>query len=95
MSDDTAPSIVELVGSDSPNGKIRVKLDIELPHAEAMGILAIVHDHKEKLAKAAQAEERRRDQERKKAEAAARKAAKAEAAKARKPSAAPAKAAAK
>ena len=94
MSDDTKPSIVELNGSESPTGSIRVKLDIELPHEAAMGILAIVHDYKDKVLKAAKAEARRTEQERKRAEAEARKAAKAEAAKAKK-TAGEAKAAAK
>ncbi len=88
MSEDTEQGIVELNGSESPNGSIRVKLDIELPHQEAMGILTIIHDYREKKIKAAKAEERKREQERKRAEAAARKAAKAEATKAKKPASA-------
>lgn len=80
MSDET----VELIGSESPNGRIRVQLDLELPHEQAMQILGIVHDYKAKKLKEEQAAKRREEAERRKAEAAARKAAKAEAAKAKK-----------
>jgi len=74
--------IVELNGAESPTGRIRVKLDLELPHSEAMAVLAIVHDYKDKAKKQAEAERRRAEADRRKAEAAAKKAAKAEAAKA-------------
>jgi hypothetical protein len=76
--------IIELNGTGSPVGRIRVRLDIELPHEQAMAILGIVHDHKEEARKAAEAEAKRQAAERRKAEAEARKAAKAEAAKAKK-----------
>ncbi|MBP5857375.1 hypothetical protein KAJ83_10175 [Marivibrio halodurans] len=82
MSDD----IVELSGNESPPGQIRVKLDLELPHAEAMAVLGIVHDYKDKAKKQAEAERRRAEADRRKAEAAAKKAAQAEAAKAKKAS---------
>jgi FKBP-type peptidyl-prolyl cis-trans isomerase len=84
MSDD----IVELSGNESANGRIRLKLDIDLPHDEAMAILGIVHDFKDTAKKQAEAERRRAEAERRKAAAAAKKAAKAEAAKAKKASAA-------
>ena len=52
---DEKPEVIELNGSESPNGSIRVTLDIELPHAEAMGILTIVHEFKDKARKAKEA----------------------------------------
>lgn len=76
--------IVELNGSESPSGQIRVRLDLELPHDEAMQILETVHAYKDRKRKEDEAARRKAEAERKKAEAEARKAAKAEAAKAKK-----------
>lgn len=76
--------VVELIGNETRGGQIRVRLDLELPHAQAMQILETVHAYKDKERKEREAEERRAEAERRKAEAAARKAAKAEAAKAKK-----------
>lgn len=90
MSDD----VIELNGSESQTGSIRMKLDIELPHDEAMAVLGIVQDYKAKQKKEAEAAARKAEQERKRAEAEARKAAKAEAAKAKKADVADKKAAA-
>jgi hypothetical protein len=80
--------IIELIGTESPNGHIRVRLDLELPHDQAMQILQAVHDYKDNLKKEADAKQRRDEAERRKAETEARKAAKAEAAKAKKSGAA-------
>jgi hypothetical protein len=76
--------IVELIGNETPAGHIRIRLDLELPHAQAMQILETVHAYKDKARKEEEAAARRAEAERRKAEAAARKAAKAEAAKAKK-----------
>ncbi|WP_421877442.1 hypothetical protein [Pacificispira sp.] len=81
--------VIELIGTETPTGSIRVRLDLELPHEQAMQILATVHDYKDRKQKEEEAARRREEAERRKAEAAARKAAKAEAAKVKKP--APAK----
>ena len=80
--------VVELIGSETPSGNIRVKLDIELPHEQAMQILSTVHDFKDRKRKEEEAARRKAEAERRKAEAEARKAAKAEAAKAKKGAAA-------
>lgn len=79
--------VIELSGNESATGRIRVRLDIELPHEQAMLILNTVHDYKDRAKREAEAAQRREDAERRKAEAAARKAAKAEASKVRKPAA--------
>ncbi|MDF1749781.1 MAG: hypothetical protein P1V34_13000 [Alphaproteobacteria bacterium] len=76
--------IIELIGTESPNGHIRVRLDLELPHEQAMQILQTVHDYKDHQLKEEAAKHRRDEAERRKAEAEARKAAKAEAEKAKK-----------
>ncbi|HAE00298.1 MAG TPA: hypothetical protein DCL95_13490 [Rhodospirillaceae bacterium] len=76
--------IIELIGTDSPNGHIRIRIDLELPHDQAMQILQTVHDYKDQKQKEEAARMRRDEAERRKAEAEARKAAKTEAAKAKK-----------
>lgn len=83
-----AEDIIELNGSGSSVGSIRVRLDIELPHDEAMQILQTVQGYKARLLKEQEAAARKADAERRKAEAEARKAAKTEAAKAKKAGAA-------
>lgn len=84
--------VIELIGTETATGSIRVRLDLELPHEQAMQILATVHDYKDRKLKEEEAARRREEAERRKAEAAARKAVKAEAAKVKK--SAPAKEAA-
>ena len=84
MSDD----VIELIGNETPTGSIRLRLDLELPHEQALQILQTVHDVKERQKKEAEAARRREEAERRKAEAEAKKAAKAEAEKAKKAAAA-------
>lgn len=88
MSDDknagSGSDVIQLDGSNSPSGSIRVTLDLELPHAEAMTILDVVHAYKEKQRKVAEAAERRRLAEERKAAAAAKKATRSEAQQAKK-----------
>lgn len=74
---------VEFIGSETVTGRMRVKLDIELPHKDAMAILTVIRDHELAEQKAAEALKRKEEAEARKAEAAARKAAKTEAAKAK------------
>ena len=61
--------IIELIGSDSPNGHIRIRIDLELPHDQAMQILQTVHDYKDQKQKEEAAKMRRDEAERRKAEA--------------------------
>lgn len=75
---------VELSGSGTPAGTMRVKLDLALPHPAAMAILKVVRDAEAQRRKEEEAAAKRAEAERKKAEEAARKAAKAEADKAAK-----------
>lgn len=85
--------LIELIGSDSANGRIRVRLDIELPHDRAMQILKTVHSHKDQLRKEAEKAAAKAAADAKKAAELAKKSAKAESAKAKakaaKPEAAP------
>ncbi len=74
---------IELSGSNTPGGQIHVKLDMVLPHKQAMAVLEIVREHQLAEQKADEAAAKREEAERRKAEAAARKAAKTEAAKAK------------
>ncbi len=76
--------LIEMIGNDSPAGHIRLRLDLELPHEQAMQILQIVQAFKDRRQKEIKARERQEKAEREKAEAAARKAAKSEAEKAKK-----------
>ena len=74
---------IELSGSETPTGQIHVKLDMILPHKQAMSVLEIVRDHQLAEKRATEAAARKEEAERRKVEAAARKAAKTEAAKAK------------
>lgn len=74
---------IELSGSDTQTGQLHVKLDMVLPHKQAMAVLEIVREHQFAEKRAAELEAKRAEAELRKAEAAARKAAKAEAVKAK------------
>lgn len=75
--------LIELIGSESENGRMRVRLDIELPHDRAMQILKTVHAHKDQLRKEADRAAAKAAAEAKKAADLAKKSAKAESAKAK------------
>lgn len=79
-----AENKVELIGSASPTGRIRVSLEMEMPHSAAMALLKIVRDVEAERVKQEEAARRREEARIAKAEEAARKAAAAEAAKAAK-----------
>lgn len=76
--------IIALIGTESPTGRIRLRLDMDLPHNAAMAILKIVHDVEADRHKAEEAARKRAEAQRAKLEEAERKAAAQESARAAK-----------
>lgn len=74
--------VVELIGSNTKPGTLKVNVSAELPYESAIEILRIVRDGEAKVIAAAEKQARSEKTARRKAEAAAAKATRAEAAKA-------------